>query len=91
MQTTENGSTVPGRLIFTFSRLLISALLISIVRPQNMQNVMQSIFWGLTIEISIALISSLENVKISLLGTVQPFSVVYMLYIFLRKKCGIAQ
>ena len=36
MQTTENGSTVPGRLIFTFSRLLISGLLISTARPQNM-------------------------------------------------------
>ena len=34
------------------------------------QNVMQSIFWGLIIEIGIELISGLENVKISLLGTV---------------------
>ena len=40
-------------------------------------------FGGLTIEISRALISSLENVKISLPGTVQPFIVVYVLYIFL--------
>ena len=37
--------------------------------------------WRLIIEMSRELISSIENVKISLLGTVQPFSVVYMLYI----------
>ena len=44
------------------------------------------------VEISRPLMSSLENVKISLPGTVLPFSVVCMLYIFvLRKKCGIAQ
>ena len=43
---------------------------------------MHIIFWGLTIEISRALNISLENVKISLLGTVQPFIVVYMLYFF---------
>ena len=54
------------------------------------QNVMQSIFWGLAVEISRPIISSLENVKISLPGTVLPFSVVCMLF-FLRKKCGIAQ
>ena len=47
------------------------------------QNVMQSIFWGLIIEISRELISGLENVKISLRGTVQQFSVVYMLNLFL--------
>ena len=44
---------------------------------------MQSIFWGLKIEMSIELVSGLENVKISLLGTVQKFSVVYMLNYFL--------
>ena len=55
------------------------------------QNVMQSIFWGLAVEISIPLITSLENVKISLPGTVLPFSVVCMLYFFVRKKCGIPQ
>ena len=43
---------------------------------------MQSIFWGLAVEISRALLSSLENVKISLPGTVLKFSVAYMLYIF---------
>ena len=36
MQTTENGCTVLRRLIFKFSRLLISGILISIARPQNM-------------------------------------------------------
>ena len=36
MQTTENGSTVPGRLIFTFSRIRISGLIISTARLQNM-------------------------------------------------------
>ena len=44
---------------------------------------MQSIFWGLIIEISRELISSLENVKRRLLETVLTFSVVYMLYFFL--------
>ena len=53
---------------------------------------MQIIFWGLAVEISRPIISSLENVKISLPGTVLLFSVVCMLYIYiLRKKCGIAQ
>ena len=46
------------------------------------QNVMQSIFWGIIIEISRELISGLENVKISLLGNVQQFYVVYMLNFF---------
>ena len=44
---------------------------------------MLSIFWGIIIEISRELISGLENVKTSLLGTVQQFSVVYMLIFFL--------
>ena len=44
---------------------------------------MQSIFWGIVVDISRPLISSLENVKISLSGTVLPFSVVCMLCFFL--------
>ena len=51
------------------------------------------ILGSLAVEISRPLISSLENVKLSLPGTVLPFSVVCMLYkyIFLQKKRGIAQ
>ena len=55
----------------------------SVMRKKtSAHNVMQSIYWGLAVEISRPLISSLENVKISLLGTVLPFSVVCMLYCF---------
>ena len=63
----------------------------AIRRKSCAQNVMQSVFWGLKIEISRKLISGLENMKISLLGTVQQCSVVYMLNFFVQKKCGIAQ
>ena len=55
----------------------------AIRRKPCAQNVMRSIFWGLAVEISRPLISSLEKAKISLPGTVLPFSVVCMLYIFL--------
>ena len=45
----------------------------AIRRKPCAQNVMQSIFWGIAVEISTPLISSLENVKISLPETLLPF------------------